>query len=182
MKFASNIIKIIKEEVERWFDDEPSLLDKYYEKKFGITKPQQKQEYNPNDTSKGTLVGYLDKVWSEKLKNPIPVYKNPKDLSGFDVNARGVLLENGDFFLGKTQESMRWNILQLLVKLGYLSSSTSIASYGNKLPEEFITVIRLGNSNYFSQSGAYDEFPIYYEAMFDDANKKHTYKFKPIKT
>lgn len=181
MKFTTNIIQIIKEEVERWFDNEPSLLDKYYEKKFGTTSPQPKQQYNPNDISKGTLVGYLDKTWSEKLKYPIPVYKNPKDLSGFGVNARGVLLENGDLFLGKTQEAMHWNILQLLVKLGYLSASVSTASYGDKLPEEFITVIRVGNSNYFSQSGAYDEFPIYYDIMFDEANKKHSYKFKEIK-
>ena len=182
MNYLSNIIRIIKEEIEQWYDDEPSLLDKYYEKKFGTTREIPKQQYKPNDTSKGTLVGFLDKSWSEKLKNPIPVYKNPRDLSSFGVNARGVLLENGDFFLGQTQEAMHWNILQLLVKLGYLSPSISLASYGDKLPEEFITVIRVGNSNYFSQSGAYDEFPIYYDVMFDEANKKHTYKFKAIKT
>jgi hypothetical protein len=177
MSLKFNIIRIIKEELDRWFDDEPTLLDRYYEKKFGVSKPQVQPQPEQID---GELVGYLDKSWEQKLDIPIPVYKNPKTLKGFETSARGVLLANGDFFLGKTSNAMHWNILQLLVKLGYIANDVSIASYGTTEPEEFITVIRVYNSNYFSQSEAYDEFPIYYQIMFDEANKKHSYKFKHL--
>lgn len=180
MNFKDNIIKIIKEEIDRWFDDEPSLLDKYHEKRFGTGRQEPQQDYKQNDASNGQLVGFLDKAWTQKLNNPIPVYKNPKNLNNFDINVRGVLLQNGDLFLGGTAEAMHWNILQLLLKLGYLDRNVSIVSYSTTMPEEFITVVRLGKSNNFSDGGSYNEFPIYYETMFDDANKLHSYKFKSL--
>ena len=181
MNSKDNIIGIINEEIDRWFDDdESSLLDKYYEKKFGIVKepPQKEIDVNPNDISKGELIGFLDKSWETKLDNPIPVYKNPISLDSFDHSARGVLLENGDFFLGKSSEAMHLNILQLLVKLGYLGSNVPLTGYEQKKPKEYVAVGRIGRSDIFKESGVFDEFPEYYQVMFDNANKKHKYKFR----
>lgn len=50
-------------------------------------------------------------------------------------------------------------------------------SYGDRLPEEFVAVVRASISNTFGQSSAYDEFPEYYP-IFDEANKKHQYNFR----
>jgi hypothetical protein len=175
----SRLYKIIKEEIENWFDDEPSMADKYYQKQ-GIST--QKPQAEPQQVS-GEVIGYLDKAWSQKLDKPIPVYKNPSTLAGFDNYTRAVLVQNGDVYVSLTENGLHLNLIQLLGHLGIIPQSAVVSNYGQQLPEEFITLIRTANMNQFVQSTAYDEFPIYYQVMFDEANKKHpSIKFKQIET
>jgi len=177
-----NILQIIKEEVDRFtsdwqMDDEPSIADKYYEKNLGIMsqKPTEQPQVD------GELIGYLDKAWSTKLPTPVPVYKNPRTLTGYANYTRGVLISNGDVFVALNDNGLHLNIIELLGQKGIIPVASIVHNYGQVLPEEYITIIRVGNTNSFAQSTAYDEFPIYYEVMFDEANKKHTsLRFKQL--
>ena len=91
----NRLLQIIKEELEDFYDynKEQSMADKYLEKNTTVAA------MSPNIKIDAEIVGYVDKGMSGKLKEPIPVYKNPKNLNGFSSNSRGVLLSNGDFCL-----------------------------------------------------------------------------------
>jgi hypothetical protein len=169
----SRILQLIKEELENWFDDEPSMADKYYEKNV-MPQPTMPKSDVPIDAE---LVGYVDKSWTQQLKTPIPVYKNPKNLNGFGTEARGVLLNNGEFYLSISASAMHDNILDMLAEKGILPLGKT-HYYATMYPEEFVAVQRNFNTNTFSQSSAYDEFPPYYEEIFRLASQKHPYKFK----
>jgi len=180
----SRLLQIIKEEISNYtsdwsMNDEPSLADKIYQRQ-GIdttAKPE-----TPPEQLSGQLVGYLDKAWSTKLNKPVAVYKNPTNLNGFDPYARGVLLSNADIYVAQSEKGLHLNIIELLGKIGAIPQSAVMTDYGQRLPEEYITLVRVAGMNAFAQSTAYDEFPIYYEAMFDLANQKQPYKFKQLPT
>jgi hypothetical protein len=170
----SRILQLIKEEVENWFDDEPSAMaDKYYEKSV---MPQPTAPPS-NVQIAGELIGYVDKSWTQPLKTPIPVYKNPKNLNGFGTEARGILLNNADFYLSISASAMHDNILDMLAEKGILPLGKT-HYYATMYPVEFVAVQRNFNTNSFSQSSAYDEFPPYYEEIFRLASQKHPYQFK----
>jgi small-conductance mechanosensitive channel len=63
-----------------------------------------------------------------------------------------------------------------------LISYAATFDYGEKLPEEFIAVVRNSKTNMFGQSTAYDEIPVYYRQIFDEANTKLPYKFVVLPT
>jgi len=176
-----SLLQIIREEIQGFYsdwemNDEPSIADKYYKRNLGIST----NNPTPEEVS-GELIGYLDKAWSTKLNEPVAVYKNPKNLRGYEEYTKAILIQNGDIYVAQKENGLHLNILELLVKEGIIPQSAYVANYGQRLPEEFITIIRSGNANQFVQSTAYDEFPIYYEVMFDEANKKHPYiKFKQL--
>ena len=172
-----NLLQIIKEEIENFYsdwrgNDEPSIVDKYYEKKIG-TQP------NPQPTNKinAELVGYVDKQMTSPLNPPVPIYKNPKSLEDFSKDTRGILLSNGDLYLATTFNAFHDNTLELLSEKGIISYASKY-DYGRKYPDEFIAVVREGNSKTFTQSTAYDEFPNHYHEIFDVANKIQPYHFK----
>lgn len=169
------ILQIINEEISNWFkDDDQSTLDAYSNKFLSAAKtpaapPQVKVD--------GELIGYVDKQWKEKLPAPIPVYKNPRSLTGINVAARGVLLNNSDFYLAPLPNAMHDNILDMLSEKGIVPYG-KIYEYYNYYPDEFIAVQRVGSSKFFAQSSAYDKFPEYYEEIFRIANNKHPFQFK----
>jgi len=178
----SNLIRIINEEIQQWYDDEPSIADKYYQNKGIITSPP-KPQYQQNQKQKlsGELVGYVTKAWTTPLKQPVAIYKNPDNLIGFPNTARGVLVSDGNVYIGETEEALHYNILELLAKEGVIPYDSVVPNYGQTLPEEYITVVRMMGANRFTQSpDAYEEFPEYYIQMFELANTMHPYKFVEI--
>jgi hypothetical protein len=84
------------------------------------------------------------------------------------------------FYLGETFEAQHYNILQYLVSKNLVSHEVP-QTYDTEYPEDFIAVIREGNSNVFGQSSAYDDIPEYYYDIFRNANRKYPFKFTMVK-
>jgi hypothetical protein len=173
------ILQIINEEISNWFkDDDQSSLDAYSNKFLSTTAPPKAPSTAPSQPKvDGELIGYVDKQWKEKLKEPIPVYKNPRSLTGINVAARGVLLNNSDLYLAPLPNAMHDNILDMLSEKGIVPYAKTY-EYFTYFPDEFIAVQRVGNTNIFTQSSAYEKFPEYYEEIFRIANNKHPFQFK----
>ena len=173
------ILRIINEEISNWFnDDDQSTLDAYSNKYLTTTAPPKAQPTAPSQPKvDGELIGYVTKEWARALQEPIPVYKNPRSLTGINVAARGVLLNNGDFYLAPLTNAMHDNILDMLGEKGIVPYG-KVHEYYNYYPDEFVAVQRVGSSNIFAQSSAYDKFPEYYEQIFELANQRHPFKFK----
>ena len=167
-----SLFKILKEEFENFFNDEPSLGDRLFNKKHS-TEPIK----SDSDSASGEYIGSVNKLLDKPISNPVPVYKNPKNLKGFTDDCRGILLANGDLYLAKTYYALHDNILDLLAQKGIIPYASKF-DYGDKYPEQFIAVIRAGETNVFNQSIAYDDFPNYYLEIFDMGNKKQPYKFE----
>ena len=177
------LLQIIKEEVENWFNgDDQSNLNAYSDKFMSTNAPpaavapaQQAQQPKLD----GELVGYVTKEWSRQLQIPIPIFKNPRSLTGAEAGARGVLMANGDFYLTAKANAMHDNILAALGEKGIIPIAKAYEYYKN-LPEEFVAVLRIGNMNVFGQSSAYDQFPEYYQEIFNVGEQKQPYKFRAI--
>jgi hypothetical protein len=176
----SQLLRIINEEISNytgytpdWMSTDPSVADKYYEKI--ITTPNiPPAADNEIDAEK---IGYITKRWDSQLDTPVPIFKNPKNLRGFEPYARGVLLNNGDFYLAKSDNAVHMNFLDFLSEKGILSADAVFQYYRN-YPKEFIAVQRASSENKFTPSTAYDEFPDYYVQMFEMATRKHPFDFK----
>lgn len=173
------LLQIIKEEVNGFYNDwsmndEPSIADRIYQRQ-GIDTQTASQQQQQIDAEQA---GYVDKRGNTPIK-PIPVYKNPKSLDGFTNEARGILLSNGDFYLAQS-DVLHDNMLSMLASKGIVPLQATF-NYGQKYPEEFVAVIRTFNTNNFSQSSAYDEFPEYYEEIFNIARQKQPFTFRALK-
>lgn len=171
MKF--NLLRIIKEEIQDYFsdwrgDEEPSIADKYYEKR-GIA-PTKTEEINAE------VFGYVNKQYDKILNPPIPVYKNPKSLQGFKDNTRGILLSNGDLYLAQSYNALHDNILDMLADKGVISYASKYG-YEQNYPKDFVAVVRAGNTKTFGQSSAYDDFPRHYITIFDVGNEIQPFTF-----
>jgi hypothetical protein len=172
---TKSVLQIIKEEISNFYSDwqmsdEPSVTDTYYEKNLGIDSKKSEIKINAE------VIGYANKQWDKPINPPVPIYKNPMSLEGFGREARGIIFNNGDFYLAQTTQPAHETILKLLSELGVVSYATTF-NYFSEYPEEFIAVMRAFDSNTFTQSTAYDDFPIYYQAIFDMANEKYPFKF-----
>ena len=166
------LLQIINEELENFYDydQEQNMVDKYLEKYTTVPATM-----SPNIKIDDEIVGYVFRSMSGKLKEPIPIYKNPKNLNGFSSNARGILLNNGDFCLAPTPVLHDF-LLETLGEKGVIPYGKAY-DYNIEYPEEFIAVIRIGSANKFGQSSAYNEFPEYYQEIFDLANKIQPFEF-----
>lgn len=167
-----SIIQLIREELENFYDydKEQGMADKYYQSVVAVD-PAPKEKVNAE------LVGYVTKQYGKKLSEGIPVYKNPQTLTGFGYDTRGVLLNNGNFYVAKSWSAMHDDMLDLLSEKNIIPYAT-VYRYYTIYPEEFIAVQRQGTSNVFGQSSAYDDFPPYYEEIFQTGNKKQPFGFK----
>lgn len=175
----NSILQIIKEELinfikENWDDweNEPSIADKIYAKKgiINTTNSNARTEINAE------LVGYVDKQWNKPI-NPIPVYKNPKNLIGFLPNTRAILLNTGDLYVAQSYNALHDNMLDLLADKKIIPLASKYY-YDSNYPEEFIAVVRASDTTTFGESSAYDYFPPHYEEIFNIANEKQPYIFK----
>lgn len=175
-----SIIQIIVEEVQNFFsdwqmNDEPSVVDKYYEKYHGIDSTNTNKEVENVDAE---VVAYVTTDWGGKiLETPIPIYKNPKSLEGIGKIARGVLMQNADFYVAKTYYGAHEIILKELAEKNIIPQGLN-TDYMHEFPDEFVAVQRNDTTNTFVQSDAYRQFPEKYLQMFNNANSLHPYKFK----
>lgn len=166
---------VIKEEIysfikEYYEEREPSLADKWYEKKLGIGRETAIGEHDPSD---GEFIGQITKnIFGNPFYKPSNVYKNPKSLKNYPYDARGILLENGDFYIKQRNVGIHEDLIQFLIEKNVLPRSTE-RNYANAEPKEYIAVYRDGYSNIFIPSTLYYGMPDYYLKIFDLANKKH---------
>ncbi len=177
--------KIIREEIfsfinEFYGDKESSIADKWYEKNLGITPKKEIENLSPLD---GEFIGMIMKRFDGNLfKNPPMVFKNPKSLKEFPIDARGILLSNGDFYLMMDNIALHDELLKFLQEKNVISSSVS-KNYPKDYPDEYIAVDRDRYNNIFLPSYLYDSFPKAYERIFKLANLKNSaykfYKSKP---
>ena len=162
-----NILRLIREEIENWFADEPSLTDNTYNK-FGITSTD-----TINSKPSGEFIGNgIDNY----TKKSVGIYKNPNNLNGFRKSVRGVLTSDGNLYLSESPTITHDEILDILQKKGIISYASKY-DYSKNYPEEFVAVVRAIDMDQFGISSAYNEFPIYYDAIFDLANRVQPYNF-----
>lgn len=166
------LLEIINEELEDFYDydQEKNMADRYFQT-YAAPPPA-----NPTINTDAEVVGYVDKAPMGKIATPIPVYKNPKNIKDFGINTRGVLLPNGDFYLASSSVALHDFILPMLSERGIIPYG-KIYDYNLNYPEEFVAVIRMDTTNEFTESTAYKEFPLYYQEIFDTANKVQPFKF-----
>ena len=178
-----SVFQVIKEEVQNFFSDwqmgdEPSIADKYYEKYHGIDAGDPNKEAKQVDAE---VIGYVTTDWGRrKLETAIPIYKNPRSLESISKTARGILMQNGDFYVAKTYYGAHEIILEELAKKGIVPQGLD-TDYMHELPDEFIAVQRNESTNVFVQSDAYRQFPEKYQQIFNNANRLHPYKFEFMK-
>jgi hypothetical protein len=179
----SRLVQIIKEEVSDFFSDwavdEPSVSDKYYEKQFGIDPNNPNEKLQDIDAE---VIGFVDRgLLKKRNEAPIGVYKNPKTLDGFGEVARGILLNNTDFYLARTYLASHEMILELMAKKGIIPHDSQFF-YDNKLPKEFVAVQRQGVTNTFVESDAYHmtnkPFPDYYLEIFRKGSIRQPFRFQ----
>jgi hypothetical protein len=74
--------------------------------------------------------------------------KNPVSLQNFGPSIRGVIMENGDFYLENVSGVIHNDILDILYKKGVIKEPVK-RNWGRKFPfeTEFLTVQRYGDSN-----------------------------------
>lgn len=173
-----SLLQIIKEEFTKiliedlGYDDDVSILDKYFEKNVsGYKQPTQ----TPSSSEiNAELIGFITKHITVPLKNPVGLYKNPRNLNGFSDDCRGVLLANGEFYVAQNLNALHYNIIEILIEKGILPPGS--IQYEDKPPTNFVAVQRFDNSRTFTQSSAYEfDSPEYYKNLFDIGNQKQSY-------
>lgn len=178
----NRILQIIIEEVQDFYnrswdrsEEEPSIADRIYARQ-GIIPPPKNQ---PTTQISGEKVGDVINSFSQSqsANKVVPLFKNPQNLRGYDDSVRGVILNNGEFYLAMNRGLLHEDILEFLSKRGIVPYAKTY-HYWKDFPEEFVAVVRLGNSNNFYQSTAYEGFPPYYQQMFDEATQKYPFTFK----
>jgi len=181
-KVSDIIIAETKRFIKEYFDDdEESLADKMFNKKYNQVPKTTKANSDP---SMGELVGYIYKDNFKILKEPIAIYKNPKSLKNFGNDTRAILTDKIDLYVATSYEALHIFILGLLVDKNILSYGSTL-NYMEEMPEEFIALRRAGNTNTFGQGryisnleGYTVRFPKYYYMMFEHANNKFPFEFK----
>ena len=162
-----SVFQVIKEEVQNFFSDwqmgdEPSIADKYYEKYHGIDAGDPNKEAKQVDAE---VIGYVTTDWGRrKLETAIPIYKNPRSLEGIGKTARGILMQNGDFYVAKTYYGAHEIILEELAKK-------------ELFPKDWILIICM---NYPMNLLLYREMkvPMYlYNQMLIDNSRRNINKF-----
>jgi hypothetical protein len=171
-------IKIIKEVIKEFFsddDDSPRLSDKRYQR-LGIQNSQTNVQTAIKDDAE--LFGFVGTDIKGRMinKDPVAVYKNPKTLRGIEYGARGVLMSDGTFYIGKKSSVLHDEILDLLVEKRVITADKTIR-YGQNKPEEYIAMERKEMTNSFSPSSVYSELPIYYYDIIELGNKAHSFTF-----
>ena len=180
----SKLLQIIKEEFQNYYsdwqvNDEPSMSDKYFEKITGApaSSSQQSTTQSEPQVDAEELVGYVNKIEGKILKQPVAIYKNPKNFNGIEPTVRGVLTNTLDLYVAQKFNIVHDDLLELLARKNYIPYDSQY-NYDTEMPEQFIAVVRIHTLPAFVQSSAYQSIPIYYRTMFDEANQKTPYQFK----
>jgi hypothetical protein len=160
-----NILKLINESLIQYFRQNNDDEDDNY-------------NYSSNkDIIDGEMIGNITVINGLKLKEPIPVYKNPKSLRGFGSEVRAILTSDLNIYVAKTYAVLHDTLIKFLADK-YIVPVDSEFTYYRLYPKEFVAIQRNEHTNSFNQSSSYDDFPDYYLEYFDLANKKFNYGFK----
>ena len=162
----SKIKRIIKEEI--------SMGDVWYSKNI-VTQPS-KTDLNIHADDKVGIM--MNNIRGVKLKNPVWIIKNPKTLKGIELETKGILLRNGDFYImDSSLDTLHDDLVRFLLEKNILPPNTS-ENYPRDLPEEYVAVDRVSDGRFFLPSSLYEKIPTYYKEMFEMANKKgRPYRF-----
>lgn len=178
MKSVKNIVKetIQKFLSEYYGDAEFSMADKAFMRRVG-RRPDVERRDAPESER---VIGKITQDMTRKtLEKPVPIHKNPKNLKGFESNVRGVLVNNGDFYLAESSEVVHDQMLEIMAREGIIPFQSRFY-YGERYPEEFIAVERVDNSNTFVPSVVYETIPNYYHEIIDVGNNAHiSFYFEP---
>lgn len=140
-KRYGNILPSLPEpSLDDYQDFDEGVGDKYLEKKHGF-KPEFsdfEQQYNTHKNREGEKIVYSD--------DSITIIRNPKTLANIGAEVRGVIDKNGNLYVEEHTGNVHAAIIDILDKLNLL---IDVNYWHKKLPTEFITVQRLGNSNAF---------------------------------
>ncbi|MFW6247141.1 MAG: CCA tRNA nucleotidyltransferase [bacterium] len=113
--------------------------------------------------------------YSEDNKVRLTIVKNPKNLSNFGANVRGVIDKEGNLFLEVQPKVIHRDLITILSYLGHINNQEY---WHVNVPEEFLTVVRdgktnkifLGESNEFLEKSS-DKFKESFIAVIKFLNK-----------
>lgn len=182
-----NILRIICEEYQKfnqslglnelqddWYDDEESIADKMYAQRFGM------QNTKPTTAPLLTQGEYLGTFVKDSYPDtPIPVYKNPESLSGFQASVRAIVKNNGDLYITSDNKAYHEELLVFLAEKNIVKvNSNNLYYIPDSAPLDFIAVQRQGLTNRFEPSSLYDNIlPIEQLDALANANEKLPYQF-----
>ena len=150
------------------------VADKFLQNK-GIAPEEFEEFYRKyNSSILSDKVFFRDGDWA--------LVKNPSSLIYFGESVRGVIVENGDFYLELFSEVIHNDILKILFAKKIIKGNFR-RNWTRKLPQEsgFLTVQRYRSSNYMAIGESnnilyddyyYDENIKYYNEFLDKARKK----------
>jgi len=171
----SNLLKIINEEIIEGVGD-TYLKNKYnIPNEFsGFDKQYDINQIKNRESMQNDVIVYTEGNWN--------LIKNPSTLNNFGSSVRGVILNNGDFYLESFTEKIHFDILNILYKLKIINDLPK-RNWSNRLPQEVgvLTVqryknspnISIGESNrlIYNQTD-YDKYIRYYDEFLNKARLK----------
>jgi len=125
------------------------VADKYAAAKFSIPDPDEEFELQwTGQQLSGQALAFV---------KGYPLIKNPKSLSQFVPNSRGVILSNGDLYLvSDALHVIHEEILGLMKELGIINEKTTgWEDPTERTPNEFICVQRVWKKDAFALSESY---------------------------
>lgn len=136
------------------------VADVYAQKEFGIPIETHSDFY-----TKHLVTSKTDIVISINIQgDSYAVIKNPSSLDMVEPNTRGIVDKHGNLFLLVKYYSITHDVLlSCLSEMGYV---TYVERWHKKLPTEFITIQRDGNSNRFYIGESND-------VMYTDSMRAH---------
>lgn len=77
------------------------VADRYASDKFYLPEPHEDFElgYRKSNLKELEPIGYVTQSLGKDVNPPIPIFKNPNDLTNFPPYVRGIITRNGDLYL-----------------------------------------------------------------------------------
>jgi hypothetical protein len=177
------LLQIIKEEVLSFLESSyegRGVGDTFFDRILSRDKSLEYLQRRPEFNLSGTLVGIIRTRGEDgKARKAVPVYFNPRNLTGFEPSVRGVLTDGVDLYVAQSAEILHEDLFPHLKKIGAIQTDPG-GGYGTLLSREFVAVVRVFNSSIFMLSPSYHKvFPDYYKQLFDKAKIKLGYNFVP---
>jgi hypothetical protein len=177
------LLRIIKEEIRSFLEGSykgRGVGDTYFDRILSQDKSLEYLQRRPEFNLSGTLAGIIRTRGEDgKARKAVPVYLNPKNLTGFEPSVRGVLTDGVDLYIAQNAEILHEDLFPYLKRIGAIQTDPG-GGYGTLLSKEFIAVVRAFNADAFMLSPSYHKnFPDYYKQLFDKAGMKFGFKFVP---
>lgn len=178
MKIESTISEEINRLMRENYDSEQGQdLDKYFINKHYPQAKYEVPEVQNNNVS-GELVANTKFSALRQLPKPINIYKNPRNLTGYQDNVRGIITDEGDLFLAQYTNTQHYNIIMALAEKGIIPHGFE-KNYYRTLPDDFMCVQRDEDTNTFYSSTAYNNmFPNKYNDLLELASRTQPFDFE----